>query len=122
VFPVVNLGVCYVLPAQYPTYGQSARFEVLGTEGVILLDMDNKDSVLFTDQGVPHAKNWFLTLFGLLLIPLGVGIYHLMFSYRRWQNSDIAEEPSGDDDDIPRAMPVATPVRRRKKGRGKSQG
>src|SRR5213593_1731450 len=52
---VVNLGVCYVLPAQYPTYGQSARFEVLGTEGVILLDMDNKDSVLFTDQGVPHA-------------------------------------------------------------------
>jgi predicted dehydrogenase len=52
---VVNLGVCYILPAQYPTYGQSARFEVLGTEGVILLDMDNKDSVLFTDRGVPHA-------------------------------------------------------------------
>ena len=52
---VVNLGVCYVLPAQYPTYGQSARFEVLGTDGVILLDMDNKDSVLFTDHGVPHA-------------------------------------------------------------------
>lgn len=52
---VVSLGVCYILPAQYPTYGQSARFEVLGTEGVILLDMDNKDSILFTDQGVPHA-------------------------------------------------------------------
>jgi predicted dehydrogenase len=52
---VVNLGVCYILPAQYPTYGQSARFEVLGTDGVILLDMDNKDSVLFTDRGVPHA-------------------------------------------------------------------
>jgi predicted dehydrogenase len=52
---VVNLGVCYILPAKYPTYGQSARFEVLGTEGVILLDMDNKDSVLYTDQGVPHA-------------------------------------------------------------------
>jgi predicted dehydrogenase len=52
---VVNLGVCYILPAQYPTYGQSARVEVLGTEGVILLDMDNKDSVLFTDRGVPHA-------------------------------------------------------------------
>jgi predicted dehydrogenase len=52
---VVNLGVCYILPAQYPTHGQSARFEVLGTEGVILLDMDNKDSVLFSDRGVPHA-------------------------------------------------------------------
>lgn len=52
---VVNLGVCYALPAKYPTYGQSARFEVLGEKGVILLDMDNKDSVLFTDDGVPHA-------------------------------------------------------------------
>lgn len=51
----MNLGICYILPAQYPTYGQSARFEVLGTEGVILLDMDNKDSILFTDRGVPHA-------------------------------------------------------------------
>ena len=52
---VVNLGVCYVLPARYPTYGQSSRFEVLGEEGVIILDMDNKDSFLFTDKGVPHA-------------------------------------------------------------------
>jgi predicted dehydrogenase len=52
---VVNLGVCYVLPAQYPTYGQSARFEVLAADGVILLDMDNKDSVLFSDRGIPHA-------------------------------------------------------------------
>ncbi|MFP6889626.1 MAG: Gfo/Idh/MocA family oxidoreductase [Nitrospinota bacterium] len=52
---VVNLGIFYALPAKYPTYGQSARFEILGEEGVILLDMDNKDSVLFTDNGVPHA-------------------------------------------------------------------
>ena len=52
---VVNLGCCYALPAKYPTYGQSSRFEVLGDEGVIILDMDNKDSFLFTDVGVPHA-------------------------------------------------------------------
>jgi predicted dehydrogenase len=52
---VVNLGVCYALPAKYPTMGQSPRFEVLGEEGVILLDADNKDSLLFTDKGVPHA-------------------------------------------------------------------
>jgi predicted dehydrogenase len=51
---VVNLGICYALPAKYPTYGQSARFEVLGEEGVIILDADNKDSFLFTDRGVPH--------------------------------------------------------------------
>ena len=52
---VVNLGVCCALPEKYPTYGQAARFEVLGVDGVILLDMDNKDSLLFTDKGVPHA-------------------------------------------------------------------
>jgi predicted dehydrogenase len=52
---VVNLGVCSALPENYPTYGQSARFEVLGVDGVILLDADNKDSLLFTDKGVPHA-------------------------------------------------------------------
>ncbi|MBT3820406.1 MAG: hypothetical protein HOG04_03315, partial [Nitrospinaceae bacterium] len=51
----VNLGICYALPARYPTYGQSSRFEILGQEGVILLDADNKDSLLFTDKGVPHA-------------------------------------------------------------------
>ncbi|MEK6712073.1 MAG: Gfo/Idh/MocA family oxidoreductase [Nitrospinota bacterium] len=52
---VVNLGVCYALPAKYPSHGQSARFEVLGTDGVILLDQDHKDSILYTDVGVPHA-------------------------------------------------------------------
>lgn len=52
---VVNLGVCCALPEKYPTYGQAARFEVLAVDGTILLDVDNKDSLLFTDKGVPHA-------------------------------------------------------------------
>ena len=52
---VVNIGCFYALPAKYPTYRQSARLEILGDEGVIILDMDNKDSFLFTDNGVPHA-------------------------------------------------------------------
>jgi predicted dehydrogenase len=52
---VVNFGVCCALPAKYPTYGQAARFEVLAVDGTILLDIDNKDSLLFTDKGVPHA-------------------------------------------------------------------
>ena len=30
-------------------------FEVLGDEGVILLDADNKDSLLYTDNGAPHT-------------------------------------------------------------------
>lgn len=52
---VVNLGVSYVLPATYPTVGQSSRFEIIGETGVILLDADNKDSLLFTDRGAPHS-------------------------------------------------------------------
>ncbi|HCO99969.1 MAG: hypothetical protein CL573_04270 [Alphaproteobacteria bacterium] len=52
---VVNLGISYVLPATYPTVGQSSRFEIIGDEGVILLDADNKDSLLFTDRGAPHS-------------------------------------------------------------------
>lgn len=52
---VVNLGICYALPAKYPTVGQSSRFEILGEEGVILLDADNKDSLLYTDRGAPHT-------------------------------------------------------------------
>lgn len=52
---VVNLGVSYVFPPKYPSVGQSARFEVIGTDGVILLDADNKDSLLYTDKGAPHA-------------------------------------------------------------------
>ena len=52
---VVNLGISYVLPAKYPTVGQSARFEIIGTEGVILLDADNKDSLLYTERGAPHT-------------------------------------------------------------------
>ena len=50
---LVNLGICYALPARYPTYGQSGRFEILGEDGVIILDADNKDSFLFHRQGRP---------------------------------------------------------------------
>lgn len=52
---VVNPGIYYALPAHYPTHGQSPRFEVLGSDGVILLDVDNRDSILYTDNGSDHA-------------------------------------------------------------------
>ncbi len=51
---VVSLGVDYALPAKYPTFGASARMELLGTEGVFLIDDDNRDQVLFSDRGIPH--------------------------------------------------------------------
>ena len=41
-------------PATPPT-ARAPASRCLGEDGVIVLDMDNKDSFLFTDKGVPHA-------------------------------------------------------------------
>ena len=84
------------------------------------------------EQGVGHAANWFLTLLGLAFLPLCIAVYHLVFTSRRWQNSDfpiftgdsdnaepvdavLAEEPEVGQS----GRPVARPVRdkRKKKGR-----
>jgi predicted dehydrogenase len=50
---VVNLGISYALPADYPALGQSARVELLGTEGVMLLDDDHTDQLLYSERGFP---------------------------------------------------------------------
>ena len=57
-------------------------------------------------QGVAHAGLWLLALLALLVVPIGVGIYHLVFVVRRWQNADFhmagTGEPGtggGSDDD-----------------------
>lgn len=52
---VVNLGVSYALPEKYPARGHAARVELLGTDGVILLDDDHTDQVMYTEHGVPHV-------------------------------------------------------------------
>ena len=52
---VVNLGVSYALPAKYPALGHAARVEILGTEGVIILDDDHTDQLMYTEKGVPHV-------------------------------------------------------------------
>ncbi|OHE23766.1 MAG: hypothetical protein A2X92_04425 [Syntrophus sp. GWC2_56_31] len=52
---VVSLGVDYALPEKYPTLGQSPRMEILGTEGVILLDEDHKEHILYTNRGTSHG-------------------------------------------------------------------
>ncbi len=52
---VINLGVDYALPEKYPSLGQSIRLEVLGTEGVILLDGDCKEQILYTNRGAKHG-------------------------------------------------------------------
>ena len=52
---VINLGVCYALPARFPSLGHAARVELIGTDGVMLIDDDHTDQVMYSDRGVPHV-------------------------------------------------------------------
>lgn len=52
---VVNLGISYALPEKYPSRGHAARVEILGTEGVMILDDDHTDQLMYTEKGVPHV-------------------------------------------------------------------
>jgi myo-inositol 2-dehydrogenase/D-chiro-inositol 1-dehydrogenase len=52
---VVNLGCSYALPAKYPSLGHAARVELLGTGGVMILDDDHTDQIMYTETGIPHV-------------------------------------------------------------------
>jgi predicted dehydrogenase len=52
---VANFGVSYALPEKWPALGHATRFEILGTEGVIILDDDHTDQLMYTNKGVPHV-------------------------------------------------------------------
>jgi myo-inositol 2-dehydrogenase / D-chiro-inositol 1-dehydrogenase len=52
---VVNLGVSYALPEKYPVLGHAARVEVLGTDGVMILDDDHTDQLMYSEKGIPHV-------------------------------------------------------------------
>ncbi len=52
---VASLGVSYALPEKYPALGHAARVEVLGTEGVMVLDDDHTDQLMYSEKGVPHV-------------------------------------------------------------------
>jgi predicted dehydrogenase len=52
---VINLGVGYALPAKYPTHGRLVRVEVLGEHGVVILDEDHKENILYSETGYQHA-------------------------------------------------------------------
>jgi len=51
---VVNFGISYALPADYPTQGQSDRVELLGTDGTMIIDDDHMEHLLFSEKGIPH--------------------------------------------------------------------
>jgi predicted dehydrogenase len=52
---VVNMAVSYALPRGYPALGHAARVEVLGSEGVMLLDDDHTDRILYSEHGAEHV-------------------------------------------------------------------
>jgi predicted dehydrogenase len=52
---IVNLAISYALPEKYPALGHAARVELIGTEGVMLLDDDHKDQLMYSEKGVPHV-------------------------------------------------------------------
>ena len=52
---VVNLGISYALPEKYPALGHAARVEILGTDGVMILDDDHTDQLMYSEKGVPHV-------------------------------------------------------------------
>ena len=51
---IVNLAVSFALPAKYPSLGYSGRIEILGTEGVLMIDDDHLDQLMYTERGIPH--------------------------------------------------------------------
>jgi len=52
---VVNFGVSYALPEKYPALGHAARVELIGSDGVMILDDDHTDQLMYSEPGVPHV-------------------------------------------------------------------
>ncbi len=52
---VVNYGVCYALPQHYPSLGHAARVELLGMDGVIIIDDDHTDQLMYSEHQAPHV-------------------------------------------------------------------
>ena len=52
---VASLSVCYALPEKYPALGHAARVEILGDGGVMILDDDHTDQIMYSSKGVPHV-------------------------------------------------------------------
>jgi predicted dehydrogenase len=52
---VIAMSVSYALPKGFPVLGHAARVELLGPDGVMLLDDDHTDRMLYSDHGVGHV-------------------------------------------------------------------
>lgn len=52
---VANLTVSYALPSMYPALGHAARVELIGDAGVMILDDDHTDQLMYSEKGMPHV-------------------------------------------------------------------
>ncbi len=52
---VANFTVSYALPDSFPVLGHATRFEMVGTEGVLIIDDDHTDQLMCTNKGIPHV-------------------------------------------------------------------
>ena len=50
---IINLGVCYALPTNYPTQGQSDRVELIGVDGCMIIDDDHLNQIIYSEKGIP---------------------------------------------------------------------
>ena len=52
---ILNFGECYALPHHYPALGHAARVEMIGSDGIMILDDDHTDQILVSEHGAPHV-------------------------------------------------------------------
>jgi predicted dehydrogenase len=52
---IVNLGLGYALPSDYPSHGRLIRAEVLGEKGVLFFDGDHRENIIQSEEGVFSA-------------------------------------------------------------------
>jgi len=52
---IVNFGVSYSLPEKYPSLGHAAHVEIVGRDGVMILDDDHGEQLMYSEKGVPHV-------------------------------------------------------------------
>ncbi len=52
---VMNFGISYALPADYPILGQTSRVELLGEAGTMMIDDDHREHILYSEKGSAHA-------------------------------------------------------------------
>ncbi len=52
---VIDLGVCYALPKHYPSLGHAGRVELIGTDGVLIIDDDHTDQMMYSQHSAPHV-------------------------------------------------------------------